>query len=194
MSLKSFLALIVVTYGTMLAVFGCGRTDSPTTYPTVPITVATVVVALPSNTPTSAAPPPATTTIATAHDALQADLAQWDVLNLLPADTKCREWLQLAMDAGWPADPAVLHQLGAVIWKESRCQNVIPGHPHWHSWDTGLLQINQIHGEWITQIFGMEYVEAMSDPWRNLHFGWRLWEAREADGKCGWKPWSIRCS
>jgi hypothetical protein len=164
----------------------------------VPITVATVTVPLALPTPSVAPTAPATSTTTTAapttaHDAMQADLAVWDALDALPADTKCVEWMELAMQAGWPADPQVLHTLGKVLWKESRCQPLVYGGPGTHNWDVGLTQINQIHRPWVEELFGMPYEEAMSDPWRNLHFAFRLWESRELEGKCGWKPWSLPC-
>jgi len=198
MTLKKFVALCIAVYGTLLIVFGTGRTDSPEPSSTVPITVATVTVPLALPTPSAppAAPATSTTTTAaptTAHDAMQADLAVWDALDALPADTKCVEWMELAMQAGWPADPQVLHTLGKVLWKESRCQPLVYGGPGTHNWDVGLTQINQIHRPWVEELFGMPYEEAMSDPWRNLHFAFRLWESRELEGKCGWKPWSLPC-
>jgi hypothetical protein len=124
---------------------------------------------------------------------MQADIAVWDALDALPADTKCVEWMELAVSAGWPADPQVLHKLGTILWKESRCQPLVYGAPGTHNWDVGLTQINQIHREWVEEIFGEPYEVAMSDPWKNLHFAYRLWESREAEGKCGWKPWSLPC-
>ena len=198
MTLKKFVALCIAVYGTLLIVFGTGRTDSPEPSSTVPITVATVTVPLALPTPSVAPTAPATSTTTTAapttaHDAMQADIAVWDALDALPADTKCVEWMELAMTAGWPADPQVLHTLGKVLWKESRCQPLVYGGSGTHNWDVGLTQINQIHREWVEEIFGEPYEVAMSDPWKNLHFAYRLWESRETEGKCGWKPWSLPC-
>jgi len=160
------------------------------TEPTPRTVVITPVPSTPAPTTTTTVAP---TTTVTAHDAMQADLAVWDALDALPADTKCVEWMELAMQAGWPADPQVLHTLGKVLWKESRCQPLVYGGPGTHNWDVGLTQINQIHRPWVEELFGMPYEEAMSDPWRNLHFAFRLWESRELEGKCGWKPWSLPC-
>jgi len=87
----------------------------------------------------------------------------------------------------------VLETLGRVLYKESRCQPLVYGGPGTHNWDVGLTQINQIHRAWVEEIFGAPYEVAMSDPWKNLHFAFRLWESRELEGKCGWKPWSLPC-
>ena len=199
MTPKKFLTLCVAVYGTLWLTFSCGRTETgPAPSPTVPITVATVIESLAPPAPPSTTPEaPETTTSTqpaeTAHDALQADLAVWDALDALPADTPCREWLELAVSAGWPADPAVLETLGRVLYKESRCQPLVYGGPGTHNWDVGLTQINQIHRAWVEDIFGEPYEVAMSDPWKNLHFAFRLWESRELEGKCGWQPWSLPC-
>ena len=198
MTFRKFVALCVAVYGTLLIVFGSGRTDDePAPSPTVPITVTTVTVPLASSTPSTASTAPTTTSTSvaasTAHDAMQADVAAWDAIAALPADTKCVDWMELAMSAGWPADPQVLHTLGTVLWKESRCQPLVYGGPGTHNWDVGLTQINQIHRAWVEEIFGEPYEAAMSDPWKNLHFAYRLWESRELEGKCGWKPWSLPC-
>ena len=101
-------------------------------------------------------------------------------------DTKCQQWLQTALEAGWPNDRKILDRLGFVMWRESRCQPDADSGP-----DHGLTQINQIHTQWITDLGWT--LEEMKDPAKNLRFAWLLYSGREANGQCGWTPWSLKC-
>lgn len=103
-------------------------------------------------------------------------------------DTKCQEWLPLAVEMGWPNRTEVLQTLGRVMWKESRCQALAVNDK---SGDHGLTQINQIHEEWLSEMGWT--LEDMAIPSSNLRFAYLLWNAREEAGKCGWQPWSISC-
>ena len=101
-------------------------------------------------------------------------------------DTECQQWLQTALEAGWPNDRKILDRLGYVMWRESRCQPEADSGP-----DHGLTQINQIHTQWITDLGWT--LEEMKDPAKNLRFAWLLYSGREANGQCGWTPWSLSC-
>ena len=101
-------------------------------------------------------------------------------------DTECQQWLQTALDAGWPNDRKILDWLGFIMWRESRCQPDADSGP-----DHGLTQINQIHTQWITDLGWT--LEEMKDPAKNLRFAWLLYSGREANGQCGWTPWSLSC-
>ena len=101
-------------------------------------------------------------------------------------DTECQMWLQTALKAGWPNDRTILDRLGFVMWRESRCQPDADSGP-----DHGLTQINQIHAQWITDLGWT--LEEMKDPAKNLRFAWLLYSGREANGQCGWTPWSLKC-
>ena len=101
-------------------------------------------------------------------------------------DTKCQQWLQTALEAGWPNERKILDRLGYVMWRESRCQPDADSGP-----DHGLTQINQIHTQWITDLGWT--LEDMKDPAKNLRFAWLLYSGREANGQCGWTPWSLKC-
>jgi hypothetical protein len=101
-------------------------------------------------------------------------------------DTECQQWLQTALKAGWPNDRKILDRLGFVMWRESRCQPDADSGP-----DHGLTQINQIHTQWITDLGWT--LEEMKDPAKNLRFAWLLYSGREANGQCGWTPWSLSC-
>ena len=101
-------------------------------------------------------------------------------------DTECQQWLQTALEAGWPNDRKILDRLGFIMWRESRCQPDADSGP-----DHGLTQINQIHTQWITDLGWT--LEEMKDPAKNLRFAWLLYSGREANGQCGWTPWSLKC-
>ena len=101
-------------------------------------------------------------------------------------ETECQQWLQTALEAGWPNDRKILDRLGFIMWRESRCQPDADSGP-----DHGLTQINQIHTQWITDLGWT--LEEMKDPAKNLRFAWLLYSGREANGQCGWTPWSLKC-
>ena len=103
-------------------------------------------------------------------------------------DTKCQEWLPLAVEMGWPNETEVLQTLGRVMWKESRCQALAVNEK---SGDHGLTQINQIHEEWLNEMGWT--LDDMAIPSSNLRFAYLLWKSREEVGQCGWQPWSISC-
>ena len=99
---------------------------------------------------------------------------------------KCGVWFPLAIDQGWPDNPAVQKTLDRIMWRESRCTPDADSGP-----DHGLMQINQIHTKYIDQL-GWTF-EGMKDPTANLRFAWLLYSGREEEGQCGWTPWAIKC-
>ena len=106
-------------------------------------------------------------------------------------DTKCQEWLPLAVEMGWPNETHVLQRLGQVMWKESRCQAISADSEWFNGSDYGLTQINQIHEEWLSEMGWT--LDDMAIPSSNLRFAYLLWNSREEAGKCGWQPWSLPC-
>jgi len=172
-----FLALTFGFYLSLVIVFGGGSnaspepTPTPTSFPRV-----TVVMLTPeqqSDRIAELAPIP-TTTLASV------------VTVEVSEDTECQQWLQTALEAGWPNEREVLDRLGFIMWRESRCTPDADSGP-----DHGLTQINQIHSKWITDL-GWSH-ELMKDPALNLRFAWLLYSGREANGQCGWTPWSLKC-
>jgi len=172
-----FLALTFGFYLSLVIVFGGGSnaspepTPTPTSFPRV-----TVVMLTPeqqSDRIAELAPIP-TTTLASV------------VTVEVSEDTECQQWLQTALEAGWPNEREVLDRLGFIMWRESRCTPDADSGP-----DHGLTQINQIHSKWITDL-GWTH-EEMKDPAKNLRFAWLLYSGREANGQCGWTPWSLKC-
>ena len=172
-----FLFLTFGLYFSLVVVFGGGSnaspepTPTPTSFPRV-----TVVMLTPEQQTDRLAElaPSPTTTLAPV------------VIVEVSDDTECQMWLQTALEAGWPNDRKILDRLGFIMWRESRCQPTADSGP-----DHGLTQINQIHSKWITDL-GWTH-EQMKDPLINLRFAWLLYSGREANGQCGWTPWSLSC-
>lgn len=181
--LKKVLTASVAVWTLILALADDQKPDSPPPA-SQPVSVDTVA----TTTSTSTSTPDRG-----AHQELQAHLGELDVLDTISEKTPCRELLGLAIDAGWPADKIILEQLGWILHKETRCQNITPADSRWNGHDTGLLQVNQIHTDYVEQLYGEPYEVAMSNPWKNLNFGWILYSGREESGRCGWQPWRISC-
>ena len=92
---------------------------------------------------------------------------------------KCGEWHDLAIAVGWPE--AQWKYLQEVIFRESRCQA-----DSWNGADAGLLQINRIHSEFITQLGLGTFPDGMFVAENNLRFALKLWEG---SGTNCWKHW-----
>jgi len=172
-----FLLLTFGLYLSLVIVFGGGSnaspepTPTPTSFPRV-----TVVMLTPEQQVDRLAElaPSPTTTIAPV------------VTVEVSEATECQQWLQIALQAGWPNERKILDRLGFIMWRESRCTPTADSGP-----DHGLTQINQIHKGWIFDL-GWTH-EQMKDPLINLRFAWLLYSGREANGQCGWTPWSLSC-
>ena len=177
-----FLALSGAGYLALVIVFGSGGEAAPSPTVRVPQTVQIV--------------PLTDEQIADREEAILQEIADLPVettttlpqLAQIDPDTKCQEWLPLAVEMGWPNRTEVLQTLGRVMWKESRCQALAVNDK---SGDHGLTQINQIHEEWLSEMGWT--LEDMAIPSSNLRFAFLLWNSREEAGKCGWQPWSISC-
>lgn len=187
-----FLSLTALGYFSLVMIFGSGGESPPDSTVFVPQTVQIVPLTQEQEADRQAAiaqqmaeenasiydePVETTTTLV--------QLAQID------PDTKCQEWLPLAVEMGWPNRTEVLQTLGRVMWKESRCQAISAESEWFNGHDYGLTQINEIHEEWLTEMGWT--LEDMAIPSSNLRFAFLLWNSREEAGKCGWQPWSISC-
>ena len=177
MSPFKFLSMTFGLYLSLVVVFGGGDNKPPEPIPTPTvfprITVQILSPEQQKDRIAELAPIP-TTTIAPV------------VIVDVSDDTECQQWLQTALKAGWPNDRKILDRLGFIMWRESRCQPDADSGP-----DHGLTQINQIHTQWITDLGWT--LEEMKDPAKNLRFAWLLYSGREANGQCGWTPWSLSC-
>jgi hypothetical protein len=110
------------------------------------------------------------------------------------ASYKCGVWFPLAIAQGWPDNPAVLKTLDRAMWRESRCQAdaCSQSDSGLKCRDAGLLQVNQLHTSYLNDL-GWSFPDDMLNPANNLRFAWLLYSGREANGQCGWQPWSIKC-
>jgi hypothetical protein len=112
-------------------------------------------------------------------------------------DTKCQEWFPVAISVGWTNDTKTLQKLGRLLWKETRCLNITPlsSDPElanrFNGSDHGIAQINELHTDYVEQVFNMPFAEAMSDPTLNLRFAYLLYSDIAEGGGCGWKPWRL---
>lgn len=88
---------------------------------------------------------------------------------------QCGEWHNLAIEVGWSEDE--WPWLSGVIYRESRCQP-----DAWNGADAGLVQINKIHREWLSQN-GWTHPDSMFDPRANLTFAKMLYDTS------GCRPW-----
>jgi hypothetical protein len=115
----------------------------------------------------------------------------------VPLETKCQEWFPEAISVGWPNNTETLQKLGRLLWKETRCLNITPmsSDPElanrFNGSDHGIAQINELHTDYVEQVFNMPFAEAMSDPTLNLRFAYLLYSDIAEGGGCGWKPWRL---
>ena len=144
-----------------------------------PVVTTTVAPAVTTTTPPTTVAP--TTTVVTLPEGFS--------IPTLPPDVPCQEWTQVALDAGWPWE--LLPELLREVWSESRCQNIIEGHPNFNGHDRGPLQINQV---WLNEIedkYGSwEYVK---DPRYNFAWAWEMYRWYDDKKGCGFIPWSRPC-
>lgn len=146
-------------------------------------TISTAVIAE-ASAPEADAPAPTTTLQSTTTTTL--DLSVFAA----PEDANCPQWWGLARMVGWHEED--LEMLDRVMWRESRCLNVIgetstqPAHPQWNHADWGLMQINKkVHQAFVEQIFQQPFADAISEPSNNLRFALKLFEGSR------WRAWGF---
>ena len=137
--------------------------------------------AVSTTTPPTTVVPSTTTTVVTLPEGFS--------LPTLPPEVPCQEWTQTALDAGWPWH--LLPELLREVWSESRCQNVIEGHPQWNGHDRGPLQINQIWLDDIEAKYGIW--EVVNLPYYNFAWAWEMYRWYDDHKGCGFIPWSRPC-
>ena len=190
MNLKRFTIVAIITWCVcLIAAIGTTETVAPVTTVRVPQTVqitqlspqqqAERIEAI--NAETSTTTSTTTTTVVP---------ATFTTVVAVDPETKCQEWLPIAVSVGWPNDQKMLEKLARLMWKESRClPNVISD-----SNDHGLTQINaRTHRAWVEELFAMPLEQSMADPTLNLRFAYLLWESVTETGRCGFDPWSMNC-
>ena len=176
-SFRFLLPISIITLGIAVGVSAQERGEVRTELP-VATTIAPAVTT--TTAPTTVAPT-TTTTVVT----LPLDFA----LPTLPPDVPCQEWTQVALDAGWPWE--LLPELFREVWNESRCQNVIEGHPQFNGHDHGPLQINKVWLDDIEAKYGDWRV--VDDPRYNFAWAWEMYKWYDEHKGCGFIPWSRPC-
>ena len=104
---------------------------------------------------------------------------------LVPLGSKCEELAPIALQAGWPQE--LLPEILTIAHRESRCQNIIEGHPKWNGHDSGPLQINTVWLDEIEAKYG--HSEYVNDPYHNFAWAWEMYIWFDANRGCGFDPW-----
>lgn len=117
-----------------------------------------------------------------------------------PADARCPQWHQTAIDAGWPI--IELRRLDHIMWRESRCQPTAHNPHDPQSGSRGLVQIN---GFWcrtnryepnpagfLGALGVLEHCNDLYDPAVNLEAARWIYTYQVFNGRCGWLPWTTR--
>lgn len=173
-NISSFISLIMIAVSLATITILAYAADAQSPETVVTTTTLSPVTTLPPQTTTTTLPPVTTTTINLTG-------VDWNALRQMEIDSmrqkygKCGEYHDLAISIGWPEEE--WDTLSLVMWRESRCQT-----NSWNGADAGLMQINQIHTEWASQM-GFTHPDDLFTPENNLYFALRLWETS------GWKPW-----
>jgi hypothetical protein len=195
MNVKRFLGICLFTYLICAAMAVGFQKDTPAKpYVKVPATI-TLAELSPQQMQDRAVE--LTTTTSTSTSTSTTTTQPTTTVVAVPADTHCQEWFPIAIEVGWPNDPAILEKLGRLLYKETRCMNVTPlsSDPKlrdsFNGHDYGIAQINDIHTKYVEQLFNMPFAEAMSDPTLNLRFAYLLYSDLAETGACGWRPWSL---
>lgn len=167
----------------LIASCGGGVKDTTSVPPqTTPIVLSPVTAQAPVTTTSTTS---TTTTTTTTEVPLQSDPLDY-IDEQRQLHGRCGEWHDLAMEVGWQEEQ--WPTLSAVLFRESRCTA-----DAFNGSDAGLSQINRIHTEWAAQM-GFTWPDDLFLPRNNLYFAYRLYSGREANGQCGWKPWSKPCN
>ena len=154
-----------------LLLTSCNGTVRTQEVPTSTTTVVETTTTTSTTTTTTVAPTTTTTT------------------TLVPFGSKCEELAPLALQAGWTQD--LLVDVLEEAWSESRCQNVIPGHPQFNGSDHGPMQINFVWKDEVENLFGDWSM--IDDPLTNFKMAWEIYSWYDAHGYCGFKPWTRKC-
>jgi len=141
-------------------------------------TASTVVITTPETTTTTVIPETTTTIPETTT-----------TTTLVPVGSKCEELAPIALQAGWPQE--LLVDVLEEAWSESRCQNVVPGHPQWNGHDHGPLQINQVWSNEVEDFFGDWSM--VNDPLVNFTWAWEMYKWFDDHRGCGFIPWTRPC-
>lgn len=155
-----------------LLLTNCNGTVSTQEVPTSTTTTVVETTTTTSTTTTTTVAPTTTTTT-----------------TLVPVGSKCEELAPIAVQAGWTQD--LLVDVLEEAWSESRCLNIIPGHPNWNGHDYGPLQINQVWSNEVEDFFGSW--DRIQDPLVNFTWAWEMYKWFDHHKGCGFIPWTRKC-
>jgi hypothetical protein len=177
LSRRRLLRKLTLTIAAAVLVGCSGQVSTQEALPITPVqpTVPTTTAPQPTTTlpPTTTVAPTTTTTT-----------------TLVPPGSKCEELAPIAYAAGWPQE--LLVDVLDEAWSESRCQNVIKGHPQWNGSDSGPMQINEVWNDEIEAKYGdWHYV---NDPYYNFAWAWEMYIWFDAHKGCGFIPWTRKCN
>jgi len=173
--LRLFLPILIVILGSAIGVSAIGK-EEPSVVSTTTTTVARAVTT--TTLPTTVAPTTTTVVAISPLEFLSFALA-------IPADVPCLEWAGVAHLAGWPV--ALLPEILTIAYRESRCRNVIFGHPDWNGSDSGPLQINKVWLDEIESKYGHQGYVNM--PFYNFAWAWEMYVWFDVHRGCGFAPW-----
>lgn len=139
--------------------------------------------------PITTSNPPVTTTEVATTTTTTTIAPTTTTTTLVPPGSKCEELAPIASAAGWPQE--LLVDVLEEAWSESRCQNVIPGHPQWNGSDHGPMQINFVWKDEVENMFGNWAM--VDDPLTNFKWAWEMYKWFDHHKGCGFIPWTRKC-
>jgi hypothetical protein len=185
MNRKAFTGVALATFGILGLIFAAGQ--PPETIPgatPAPISIQYVEIT----------DPPATTTSTSTTSSTTSSTTTTIPTPIVFPDTPCQEWAPTAVQAGWPADPVILHTLLTIMFRESRCDPLATSPDD----DRGLLQIHPKSWCKPNKYYAIGYLqengviadcEELYDPLQNLRSARALFLYSEARGDA-WRPWA----
>jgi hypothetical protein len=156
---------------------------------------------VPNSLPPIESTAPKTTTVAPAPVEIQSQIAATApkesvsveslAKNALRQSNPCGQWLDAALEAGWPLD--LWHQQSYVIWRESRCNIGSWNQTDPNGGSRGLMQINGFWCQkWLQQQGVLSECEELFDPNVNLRAAWAIFNYSTSKNANGWNPWSMK--
>jgi hypothetical protein len=94
----------------------------------------------------------------------------------------CAQYVADAITAGWPADQAPM--LARVMFRESRCNPLAFNSRDSNNGSRGLMQLNGVHVQWLTELGYITTLDDLFKPEVNLAASAHLYRM------VGWQAWS----
>lgn len=109
---------------------------------------------------------------------------------LVYVDTPCQEWIPLAVEVGWPRDRELLHRLGLIMWRESRCDPTAHNQNDPNGGSFGLTQINGFWTGWLKDNgLAIQTADSLFQPRINLEAALAIHVYSTYKNGNGWHPW-----